>query len=130
MFKYHVTAVLIGCFLDACFGDPLFLWHPVCGIGNLISWLEKKLRPVFSKDETGERQAGVWLVVLVLLAAGGLSFALLSASYSLSPIAGARCGKHYVLSDDGLALFKKREYEGIPCIFKTGIRKKQGLLYP
>lgn len=88
MFNYHITAVLIGCFLDACFGDPLFLWHPVCGIGNLISWLEKKLRSVFPKDETGERQAGVWLVLLVLLAAGGFSFGLLSVSYSLSPIAG------------------------------------------
>ena len=88
MFKYHLTAVLIGCLLDACLGDPLFLWHPVCAIGNLISWLEKKLRFVFPKNETGERQAGVWLVVLVLLASGGISFALLSVSYSLSPIAG------------------------------------------
>lgn len=88
MFKYHITAVLMGCFLDACFGDPLFLWHPVCAIGNLISWLEKKLRTVFPKNETGERQAGVWLVVLMLLAAGGLSFGLLFVSYGISPITG------------------------------------------
>ncbi len=88
MIRLHLAAVLAGCFLDLCFGDPRFLWHPVCGIGSLISWLEKKLRKRFPKGETGERRAGLWLVILVLLATGAVSGAILWTAYSFSPYAG------------------------------------------
>lgn len=88
MIRLHLAAVLAGCFLDLCFGDPRFLWHPVCGIGSLISWLEKKLRKRFPKGETGERRAGLCLVILVLLVTGALSGAILWTAYFLSPYAG------------------------------------------
>lgn len=88
MIRLHLAAVLAGCFLDLCFGDPRFLLHPVCGIGSLISWLEKKLRKRFPKGETGERRAGLWLVILVLLVTGALSGAILWTAYFLSPYAG------------------------------------------
>ena len=88
MIRLHLAAVLAGCFLDLCFGDPRFLWHPVCGMGSLISWLEKKLRKRFPKGETGERRAGLWLVILVLLVTGALSGTILWTAYYLSPYAG------------------------------------------
>ncbi|CUX26794.1 cobalamin biosynthesis protein [Clostridium sp. C105KSO15] len=88
MMRLHLAAVLTGCFLDLCFGDPRWLWHPVCGIGSLISWLEKKLKNMFPKGEKGERRAGLWLVFLVLLITGAASGAILCTAYFLSPYAG------------------------------------------
>ncbi|MFT4105737.1 MAG: adenosylcobinamide-phosphate synthase CbiB [Lacrimispora sp.] len=88
MIRLHLLAVFIGCFLDFCFGDPRWLWHPVCAIGSLIGWLEKRLRKLFPKGEKGERTAGVWLVVLVLLIVGVLSGAVTVGAYSLSPYVG------------------------------------------
>lgn len=88
MLRLHITAVFIGCLLDACFGDPLFLWHPVCGFGTMINWLEKKLRAYFPEGEKGERRAGTWLVILVLLAAGGVPFFILWVSYHVSFVFG------------------------------------------
>lgn len=88
MIKLHLAAVLTGCFLDLCFGDPRWLWHPVCGIGTLISWLEKKLRKRFPRGEAGERRAGLWLVTLVLLVTGTISGGILWTACFLSPYAG------------------------------------------
>lgn len=88
MIKLHLLAVFIGCFLDLCFGDPRWLWHPVCGVGSLISRLEKSLRRRFPEGEKGERMAGVWLVILVLLTVGTLSGAAVVCAYSISPYAG------------------------------------------
>ena len=88
MIRLHLAAVLTGCFLDLCFGDPHWLWHPVCGIGSLISWLEKKLRERFPKGDAGERRAGLWLVILVLLITGTVSGAILWTSYFFSPYVG------------------------------------------
>ena len=88
MIKLHLAAVLTGCLLDLCFGDPRWLWHPVCGIGSLISWLEKKLRKMFPKGEMGEKRAGLCLVILVLLVTGTVSGVILRTAYFLSPLAG------------------------------------------
>jgi adenosylcobinamide-phosphate synthase len=88
MIKLHLAAVLTGCFLDLCFGDPRRLWHPVCGIGRLIIRLEKKLRKAFPKGEKGEKRAGLWLVILVLLVTGTVSGAILFTACFLSPCAG------------------------------------------
>ena len=37
--------------LDLIFGDPRWLYHPVCLIGKLISSFEKGIRKVFPKTE-------------------------------------------------------------------------------
>jgi len=57
--------------LDLILGDPHWLPHPICLIGNLISWGEKFLRSVFPKTPSGERAAGTVLWFLVI----SLSFA-------------------------------------------------------
>lgn len=85
MIQLHLLAVLMGCLLDFCFGDPRWLWHPVCGIGNLISKLEKTFRGRFSKGEKGERLAGRWLVFFVLLITGAIAALLLTGAYLISP---------------------------------------------
>lgn len=88
MIRLHLLAVLTGCFLDFCLGDPRWLWHPVCGIGNLISRLEKILRKWFPKGEKGELAAGRWLVVFVLLLTGILSGTVMAVGWIISPYAG------------------------------------------
>ena len=88
MIRLHLLAVLTGCFLDFCLGDPRWLWHPVCGIGNLISRLEKSLRKWFPQGEKGELAAGRCLVILVLLITGVLSGTVMGIGWIISPYAG------------------------------------------
>lgn len=41
MLKYSLPALVIGFVLDLLIGDPRWLYHPICVIGNLIAVLEK-----------------------------------------------------------------------------------------
>ena len=72
-----LTAVILGFLLDLLLGDPHWMPHPVVFIGKLISLLERGLRRIFPKTPRGERTAGVFLVILVLLVTGGVSWGLL-----------------------------------------------------
>ena len=86
-----VLALCVGFVLDALFGDPHFLWHPVQGIGKLIEWMEKLLFSLFhlsserEKDKGRKRAAGVILVVVVLLASTGITILLLVAAGKIHP---------------------------------------------
>ena len=53
-----VWAVLGGFVLDALFGDPVWLPHPVVYMGKAISRLEKFLRPRLPKTPQGELLGG------------------------------------------------------------------------
>lgn len=72
-----LAALIIGSILDFILGDPRGLWHPVQGIGWVISRLERILRRIFPSDKTGERWAGGLLVILTLLISVGLPALLL-----------------------------------------------------
>ena len=69
-------AVLGGFLLDAAFGDPVWLPHPVVLMGRCITALEKRLRAALPKTPQGE-MAGGCIVAAVLplgtLAVTGLS---------------------------------------------------------
>ena len=80
------TSLLAGYLLDLAFGDPGCIYHPVRIIGNLISFLEKRLRKRFPETQNGELAAGRVLVVLVLLAGTLLPLALLTAAYWIHPL--------------------------------------------
>ncbi len=58
-----ILASIIG--LDLLFGDPVYSWHPVRLIGNLISWFETKLRSIGLDGKFG----GIILVLLLLFCA-------------------------------------------------------------
>ena len=85
---YHLTALLLGFFIDLLLGDPHGIPHPVVWIGKLISAVEKLVRRIFPKTVRGENLAGgvLWIVV------EGISTAvpalLLYAAYRLHPAAG------------------------------------------
>ena len=88
MIRYHILAALAGCALDALFGDPRRIPHPVCGIGTLIAWLEARLRKWFPADAKSERRAGAVMVSSVLLITGLAAALILTAAYAVHPLAG------------------------------------------
>ena len=64
-----LLAVAVGFVLDLLLGDPNSAYHPICLIGRLIAFTEKKTRALFPKTKTGERTAGgVTALIVVLLA--------------------------------------------------------------
>ena len=50
-------AVLGGFILDAIFGDPLWLPHPVVYMGKVISFLDRSLRKAFQKHRVASASA-------------------------------------------------------------------------
>ena len=86
MLKYSLPALVIGFVLDLLIGDPRWLYHPICVIGNLIAVLEKVIRKIFPKNHGGELTGGFLIVVLVCLFSGGVP----GASLSLPVSAGGR----------------------------------------
>ena len=85
---YHTIALAAGYLLDLLIGDPRWLYHPVCLIGNLIALLEKGIRKIFPKTEKGELSGGVLEVVLVCLISLGVPCVVLSVLYRYMPLAG------------------------------------------
>lgn len=75
--ELSLIALGMGFLLDLLLGDPHFLWHPVQGIGFLISTLEKIIRKGTPKTKPGEWIAGGILVFLVLFISAGVPFLIL-----------------------------------------------------
>lgn len=75
------AAVSIGFVLDAIFGDPDFKLHPIRLRGYLISFLEKVMRRIFTKNE---RLGGAVMAICVLIICGGVPFAILFFAYRLN----------------------------------------------
>ena len=88
MLKYSLPALAIGFVLDLLIGDPRWLYHPICVIGNLIAVLEKAIRRVFPKSNGGELAGGFVMVVLICLFSGGVPLLVLHYLYRFLPVAG------------------------------------------
>nr|WP_177297800.1 adenosylcobinamide-phosphate synthase CbiB [uncultured Blautia sp.] len=88
MLLYHTIALAAGYLLDLLIGDPRWLYHPVCLIGNLIALLEKGIRKILPKTEKGELSGGFLEVLLVCLISLGVPCAVLSVLYRYLPLAG------------------------------------------
>ena len=43
----RIIVLFIAAAVDLLIGDPHWLWHPVQGVGSLISFFEKILRRIF-----------------------------------------------------------------------------------
>ena len=61
----YAAAACIGFLIDFIVGDPQGLWHPVCGIGSLISRMEKKLRKNTADTPRNLLLAGAALAVTI-----------------------------------------------------------------
>ena len=82
-----VGAVLLGFLIDCVLGDPERLWHPICGIGSMISFWKKHLRAWFSDTPRGQFWAGVLLWPLVVVPSWFIPFALLYIAGLIHPVA-------------------------------------------
>ncbi len=84
----HLYALAAGFLLDLLIGDPLWLPHPVRGIGKLIAWTERFLRGRFPATKKGELWAGALLAAAVPAISCGITWAVLAGAYLLHPYAG------------------------------------------
>lgn len=81
-------SLFLGVLLDFILGDPKWLWHPVVGIGKLISFIEKKYRDKHPEDTPeGKRKAGTFMWILVVLITGIVSGVILYVGYKLGKTA-------------------------------------------
>ena len=85
---YHTISLAAGFIADLIFGDPRWLYHPVCLIGKLIAVLEKGIRKLFPKTEKGELAGGVLEVLLVCIFSLGVPAVILYLLYQYLPVAG------------------------------------------
>ncbi len=70
-----LAACIAGFFLDFIFGDPVWLYHPVRLIGKGISFGERQLRKLCSRNEKNESGRGLVAAGAVLwVCIAGLSF--------------------------------------------------------
>jgi positive regulator of sigma E activity len=83
MLMLTLVAITLGFILDLIIGDPHSLPHPICLIGNLISWLEKGLRKIFGFSEKGLLCGGAVLVLLVTGFCFVVPFAILFVSVTV-----------------------------------------------
>lgn len=77
----RILVLCIAVVLDIFLGDPHGLWHPVIGIGHLISYLDKA-----SKRRTF--LSGVFLAVIVLVVSVSVPLVILIPAYMAHPIVG------------------------------------------
>lgn len=78
-------AIVAGFILDLIFGDPHWLPHPICLIGNLIGFLEKNLRRLLAPGKTALLLGGVLMVVIVLSLSYAVPYAVLMLAEQVSP---------------------------------------------
>ncbi len=76
-------ALVVGYVVDLILGDPHNMWHPVCFIGNMIAFFEKRLRRIFPGTKSGEFVAGIFLVIFVLFCATAIPAVLLYLSFRI-----------------------------------------------
>lgn len=84
--KYLIPALplILGFVLDAVFGDPYSMPHPIRVIGNLIAYLEKYIRKHFQNLQFG----GAVLAIIVILCSAGIPAVLLMICYHINLILG------------------------------------------
>lgn len=81
------AAVFFGFLIDCVLGDPENLWHPIMGIGSMISFWKKKLRRWSPDTPRGQLWAGVLLWFLVVIPSGLLPYVILYLAGLLHPLA-------------------------------------------
>lgn len=84
----HVIALGAGFLLDLLIGDPRWLYHPICLVGNLIGAAEKGIRKRMPKSPKGELAGGLLEVILVCALCFGIPMAVLCVLYKYCRMAG------------------------------------------
>lgn len=88
LFSCTTIALFLGVILDFILGDPHGWWHPVIGIGKIITKTEHIVRSIFPKTKRGERSGGGVLAVVVIVVSVAIPAILLYIAYHLHWVAG------------------------------------------
>ena len=80
----HLAAIIAGFILDLIFGDPHWLPHPICLIGNLIGSIERNLRPRLEPNKGALLLGGALMVIIVLVISFVVPMAILLAAGMVS----------------------------------------------
>lgn len=80
-----LAAIVVGFVLDLIFGDPHWLPHPICLIGNLIAFLERNLRKLFAPGKTAQLLGGALMVIIVLFITFAVPYVVLYLAGQISP---------------------------------------------
>ncbi len=85
MVKIKIKALVIGYVLDLIIGDPQGWFHPIRLIGNMISFIENKLRKK-CRTSSDERKAGaiLWLTVVFMSFIAPYAILFIAAKISMS----------------------------------------------
>ncbi|KAB1439891.1 adenosylcobinamide-phosphate synthase CbiB [Candidatus Galacturonibacter soehngenii] len=75
--------VVLGFILDLIIGDPFGSFHPICAIGNTISFFKKKIRAFFPSNRVGELIGGIILCFIVVFLSTIVPFLLLFVGYRI-----------------------------------------------
>ena len=81
----HLAAIIAGFILDLIFGDPHWLPHPICLIGNLIGFIKRNLRPRLEPNKGALLLGGALMVIIVLVISFVVPMAILLAAGMVSP---------------------------------------------
>lgn len=114
-------ALVVGYIVDLILGDPHGMWHPICFIGNMISFFEKGLRRIFPKTKRGELLAGVFLVILVLFCSAAIPAVLLYICFRIHWVLGfvLECYMCYTilatksLKTESMKVYRALDEEGV-----------------
>lgn len=80
-----MISLIIGYLLDLIIGDPQGFFHPIRLIGNLISYVEGRLR-IKCEDEKDEIKAGAILWFIVVFTSFVVPYVIIHIAYSISSI--------------------------------------------
>lgn len=80
-----LAAIIAGFILDLIFGDPHWLPHPICLIGNLIGFLDKKLRGMCGTNAIAQLYAGGLMVLIVISLSFIVPWSILTIAGTFSP---------------------------------------------
>lgn len=83
MLKGRIIILIVAFFLDMLFGDPRWLYHPVCAIGNLIHVLTEYYLKKCDKNRRLEKGCGFIMVMIVLIISIGLPAIVLYLAYQV-----------------------------------------------
>lgn len=70
--------------MDLIFGDPHWLPHPICLIGNMIGFLERNLRKLLAPNPTALLAGGALMVIIVLVVSFAVPYYILQLAEAVS----------------------------------------------
>lgn len=120
-------AVFLAFILDAIFGDPYKLPHPVRFIGNLIHFLEKILRKVFS-GKSGEIFGGAILMLLTVSISFIMPFAILYLLRSVNAYAAFALEVFWCYQIFAAKSLKKESMRVYNCIKENDLKSSRKYL--